>query len=179
VILGSSGGGSVVADKVMVGSLDMAVGGVDKGKGKRNVEGDLGSSLDGSKFLKVSMVGPVVVCITEVGFGEEEGAGSGLGDSIVGSGSTNLSRPDMVLVGPIAVHAEDVLALVPSSGGSADYNFQLMVHSVHSKKSKKAGTPLFSPFNTLNSYEVVSFIEDLGVKFNSLDSHKYSIIEEV
>jgi hypothetical protein len=71
----------------------------------------------------VSSGAQVGVCITEVGTKEEEGVGSGLGSSTVGSGSSDLSGPDLVLVGPIAAHAKDALAMVSSYGGSGAYNF--------------------------------------------------------
>jgi hypothetical protein len=97
----------------------------------------------------------------------------------MGSGSSDSSGPDLVPVGPIAAHVKDVLALVPSSGGSGAHNFQLVVQPVDSDKSKQTVTSLFSPFNTLNSSDVISFVEELGVNFHSLGSRKCSIIEEV
>jgi hypothetical protein len=48
-----------------------------------------------------------------------------------------------------------------------------------SDKPKHVGTSILSLFNTLNSTDVVFFIEDLGVTFNYLKTHKCSIIEEV
>jgi hypothetical protein len=157
VALGYFGGGSEVTDKVVDGSFVVVVGNVDKGKGKQVVEGHLSSGLDDSKFPKLSMVVPMGVGIIEFGSGDEDGEGFDLVSSTMGSGSTDSSGPDMVPVGPIATQAEDALALVPSSGGSVDYNFQLVVHSVKPAKSSKAGTSLLSPFNTLNTSEVVSF----------------------
>jgi hypothetical protein len=53
-----------------------------------------------------------------VGTEEDEGVGSGLGSYTVGFGFSDSSGPDLVPVGPIDVHAEDALALVPSSGRS-------------------------------------------------------------
>jgi hypothetical protein len=173
----------VSSDKVMGDKSgqqsSVLMGGFDKGKGKRVADVALGSSLDGSKLSKVIVAGLVGVRITDLENMDDEGVGSCLGSSNVGYGSYGSSRPELVAVGPIAAHAEDALVLVPSTACSGAYNFQLVDQPLDSDKPKQACTPHLSPFNSLNSSEVVSFVEDLGVTFNSLDNRKCYIIEDV